>query len=110
MNEAHRPASPLQLEGRTLLEMKASGHVSVSVADEGLQIQAPFGNLVIPYSRIDKATQDATSGIKLDAAGARVWLLDIGHFPTRTAFFALLQERVAAHQTLPESRRLARPE
>ena len=92
MGSAGRPRLPVQLEGRLFVEMKASGHVTISARDDALHVDAPFGVLVIPYSRIDKVTQDVTGGIRIDAGGAKTHL-DISEFGGRIALFRTLQDR-----------------
>ena len=98
LGEEHRMANaggsrfPAQLEGRLFVEMKASGHVTISARDDALHVEAPFGALVIPYSRIDSVTQDVTGGIRIDAGGAKTHL-DISDFSGRVALFRTLQDR-----------------
>jgi len=83
---------PVQLEGRLFVEMKASGHVSISARDDALHVQASFGDLIIPYSRIDRLTQDVTGGIRIEAGGAKTHL-DISDFGSRIALFRTLEDK-----------------
>ena len=77
--------------------MKASGHVNISARDDALHIQAAFGDLIIPYARIEKLSQDVTGGITIGAGGARTYL-DISDIGGRAALFSLLEAKVAAHR------------
>ncbi len=97
MSSAGRSSLPVQLEGRLLVEMKASGHVNISARDDALHIQAAFGDLMISYARIEKLSQDVTGGITIGAGGARTYL-DISDFGGRVALFSLLEAKVAAHR------------
>ena len=92
MGDADRPRLPVQLEGRLFVEMKASGHVTISARDDALHVQASFGDLIIPYARIDRLSQDVTGGIRIEAGGAKTHL-DIRDFGGRLALFRTLQER-----------------
>ena len=92
MGSAGEPRSPVQLEGRLFVEMNASGHVTISALDDALHVQASFGDLVIPYSRIDRLSQDVTGGIKIEAGGAKTHL-DISDFGGRIALFRTLQQK-----------------
>ena len=92
MGSAGRPRLPVQLEGRLFVEMKASGHVTISARDDALHVQASFGDLVIPYSRIDSLSQDVTGGIRIEAGGAKTHL-DISDFGGRIALFRTLQQK-----------------
>ena len=97
MNDVERSRLPVQLEGRLLVEMKASGHVNISARDDALHVQAAFGDLIIPYARIEKLSQDVTGGITIGAGGARTYL-DISDIGGRAALFSLLEAKVAAHR------------
>ena len=97
MNDVKRSRLPVQLEGRLLLEMKASGHVNISARDDALHVQAAFGDLIIPYARMEKLSRDVTGGITIGAGGARTYL-DISDFGGRVALFSLLEAKVAAHR------------
>ena len=92
MGSAGQPQLPVQVEGRLFVEMKASGHVTISARDDALHVQASFGDLVIPYSRIDRLSQDVTGGIKIEAGGAKTHL-DISDFGGRIALFRTLQQK-----------------
>ncbi len=97
MSDAERSRMPVQLEGRLLLEMKASGHVSISARDDALHIQASFGDLIIPYTRIENLSQDVTGGITIAAGGAKTYL-DISDFGGRIALFRLLEGKASANR------------
>ena len=92
MGNAGGARFPAQLEGRLFVEMKASGHVTFSARHDALHVEAPFGALVIPYSRIDKVTQDVTGGIRIDAGGAKTHF-DISDSSGRVALFRTLEDR-----------------
>ena len=92
MGSAGQPQLPVQVEGRLFVEMKASGHVTISARDDALHVQASFGDLVIPYSRIDRLSQDVTGGIRIEAGGAKTHL-DISDFGGRIALFRTLQQK-----------------
>ena len=92
MSNAGWSRLPVQLEGQLLVEMKASGHVNISARDDALHIQASFGDLIIPYTRIDKLSQDVTGGITIGAGGAKTYLA-ISDFGSRIALFRTLEEK-----------------
>ena len=89
---------PVQLEGRLLVEMKASGHVNISARDDALHIQALFGDLVIPYTYIDNVSRDVTGGITITAGGAKTYL-DVSDLGGRVALFELLRRKAGAHRS-----------
>lgn len=76
-----------------MLDASASGQVSVSAEDTALRISAPFGELVIPYTRMIRVTDDVEGGIRIDAPKTRIWL-DLAASPGRRQFLALLREKV----------------
>ncbi len=80
-------------EGRIRLAGELSGHVIVSARPDSLKIQGPFGELLIPYSCMHTPTRQLGGGIRVDAAGAKLWL-DLDDFSDRVALFGLLQEKV----------------
>ena len=89
---------PVQLEGRLLVEMKASGHVNISARDDALHVQALFGDLVIPYTYIDNVSQDVSGGITITAGGAKTYL-DVSDFGGRVALFELLRRKARTHRS-----------
>jgi len=97
MPDVGKPRLPVQLEGRLLVEMQASGHVCISARDDALHIEASFGDLIIPYARIEKLNQDVTGGITIAAGGAKTYL-DISEFGARIALFRLLEAKAPAHR------------
>ena len=89
---------PVQLAGRLLVEMKASGHVNISARDDALHVQALFGDLVIPYTHIDNVSQDVTGGITITAGGAKTYL-DVSDLGGRVALFELLRRKARTHRS-----------
>ena len=89
---------PVQLEGRLLVEMKASGHVNISARDDALHVQALFGDLVIPYTYIDNVSRDVTGGITITAGGAKTYL-DVSDLGGGVALFELLRRKAGAHRS-----------
>jgi len=94
MAEFNKSRLPVQLEGRLFVEMKVSGHVNISARDDALHVQASFGDLVIPYARIDRLTQDVTGGIRIEAGGAKAHL-DVSDFGSRIALFRTIEENAS---------------
>lgn len=71
MSEGPEPMLPLRLGA--LLTIGPSVRVRVSARADALQINAPFGDLTVPYSLITSVT-GLNGGIRLDLAGATVQL------------------------------------
>lgn len=100
MNESPGPEVPLRL--KALAELEAAVYVSLSAKDDLLEIAAPFGEVIVPYSRIANVTKDVNCAIRLDVAGGATISLDVVNPSYRATFFALLQQKImklAGHPT-----------
>ena len=72
MSEDPKPLLPLRVGA--LLTVSPSLRVRVSARADALQIQAPFGDLTIPYALITQVARVHDGGIRLDLAGATLRL------------------------------------
>ena len=92
MNENPGPKVPLRL--KALVELDAAVYVSLSAQDDLLEITAPFGEVIVPYCRIAKATKDVNGVIRLDVAGGVTISLDVVNASYRDTVFVLLQQKM----------------
>lgn len=83
--------------GTSLLRAEISGHVRVSVDEDGLRLSGPFGDLTVGYADIDTVVRDFGGGVRLKAAGAKLWL-DLSELPDRVAFYDLLRDKIATQR------------
>ncbi len=72
MSEDPKPLLPLRVGA--LLTVSPSLHVRVSARADALQIQAPIGDLTIPYAFITRVARLPDGGIALHLAGATLRL------------------------------------
>ena len=101
MNENPGPELPVRL--KALAELEVAVYVSLSAKDDLLEIAAPFGEVIIPYSRIADATKDVTGAIRLDVAGGATISLDVRNPSDRDALFVLLQQKIVKSGSHPPS-------
>jgi hypothetical protein len=92
MNESPGPEVPLRL--KALAELEAAVYASLSAKDDLLDITTPFGEVVIPYSRIANAAKDVNGGLRLRVAGGATVSLDVSNPSDRDALFVLLQQKI----------------
>jgi len=100
MNESPGPEVPLRL--KALAELEAAVYVSLSAKDDLLEIATPFGEVIIPYSRIANVAKDVNGGLRLGVAGGATVSLDVSNPSDRDALFVLLQQKImkpAGHPT-----------
>lgn len=97
MSEGPEPVLPLRLGA--LLSVSPSVRVKVSARSDALQIDAPFGDLIVPYSLITRVT-GLNGGIRLDLAGATVQL-EFSNLPNLavSALLDLLEHDRRAHKS-----------
>ena len=100
MNESPGPEVPLRL--KALAELEAAVYVSLSAKDDLLEMATPFGEVIIPYSRIASVAKDVNGGLRLGVAGGATVSLDVSNPSDRDALFVLLQQKImkpASHPT-----------
>ncbi len=92
MNENPGPESPVGL--KALVELKAAVYATLSAKDDLLEIATPFGEVIIPYSRIANAAKDMNGRLNLGVAGGATVSLDVINPSDRDALFVLLQQKI----------------
>ncbi len=101
MKESPGPELPVQL--KVLVELDVAVYASLSAKEDLLEIATPFGEIIIPYSRIVDATKDLYSGIRLDVAGGATVSLDVTKLSDRDTLFVLLQQKIVKSDSRPTS-------
>ena len=92
MRDRPGPVPPLRVGA--LLTVSPSIHVRVAARADALQIQAPFGDLTVPYGMMTQVARDGNGEIRLDLSGVIV-RLDCSGVPSMAvnALFDLLERR-----------------
>jgi len=103
MSEGPKPLLPLRVGA--LLTVSPSLRVRVSARADALQIQAPFGDLTIPYALITRVARVSDGQIRLDLAGATI-RLDLPNLPDMAVNYLLdLLERGGARDPVIDPRK-----
>ena len=92
MNDVLGRDSPVRL--KALVGLPVAVYASVLAKDDMLEIVAPFGEVIVPYGRIAKATKDVNGVISLDMAGGVTITLEVITPSYRDTVFVLLQQKI----------------
>ena len=101
MNESPGPEVPLRL--KVLVGLPVAVYASLSAKDDLLEIDAPFGEVIVPYCRIANVTKDVNDVIRLDVAGGVTISLDVVNASYRDTVFVLLQQKIVKSGSHPTS-------